>query len=198
MRKNNIEIVLASESKRRIELLKSLGVDFKIAKHSHSEEHNEIKDPEKFVLLCSYEKAKSVEKKENQLIVGSDTIVFIDKTIIGKPIDKKDGLKMMRMLSGRKHSVYTGITLFYRNKILSDFAKTDVYFRKISEKELKWYIENASYLDKAGAYAVQEEASMFIEKIEGDFFNVVGFPIFLFSRMFKQITSMDLFEFIKK
>ncbi len=198
MRKNNIEIVLASESKRRIELLKSLGVDFKISKHSHSEEHNEIKDPRKFVLLCSYEKAKSVEKSENQLVIGADTIVFIDRKIIGKPTDRNDGLKMMRMLSGRKHSVYTGITLFYKNKILSDFAKTDVYFKKISDKELKWYINNASYLDKAGGYAVQEEASMFIEKIEGDFFNIVGFPIFLFTKMFKQITSIDLFEFIRK
>ncbi|MEO0238233.1 MAG: nucleoside triphosphate pyrophosphatase [candidate division WOR-3 bacterium] len=193
-----MEIVLASESKRRIELLKSLGVDFKISNHSHSEEHNEIRDPRKFVLLCSYEKAKSVEKSENQLVIGADTIVFIDRKIIGKPTDRNDGLKMMRMLSGRKHSVYTGITLFYKNKILSDFAKTDVYFKKISDKELKWYINNASYLDKAGGYAVQEEASMFIEKIEGDFFNVVGFPIFLFTKMFKQITSIDLFEFIRK
>lgn len=198
MRKNKIEIVLASESKRRIELLKSLGVDFKISKHSHSEEHNEIKDPREFVLLCSYEKARSVVKKEEQLIIGADTIVFIDRKIIGKPVDRKDGLKMMKMLSGKKHSVYTGITLIYKNKFLSDHAKTDVYFRKISDKELKWYIENASYLDKAGGYAVQEEASMFIERIEGDFFNVVGFPIFLFSKMFRQITSRELFEFIKK
>ncbi|MEO0304017.1 MAG: Maf family protein, partial [candidate division WOR-3 bacterium] len=91
MRKNNIEIVLASESKRRIELLKSLGVDFKISNHSHSEEHNEIKDPRKFVLLCSYEKAKSVEKSENQLVIGADTIVFIDRKIIGKPTDRNDG-----------------------------------------------------------------------------------------------------------
>lgn len=198
MKKNKIEIVLGSESKRRIELLKSIGVDFIVAKHSHSEEHIEIKDPRKFVLLCSYEKAKSVLKKENQLVIGADTIVFIDGKIIGKPKDRKDGLKMMKMLSGKKHSVYTGITLLFKNKVISNYARTDVYFRKITERELKWYIQNASYIDKAGAYAVQEEASMFVEKIDGDFFNVVGFPIFLFSKMFKEITSKDIFEYIIK
>ncbi len=198
MKKNNIEIVLASESQRRIELLKSLGVEFKIVKHSHSENHPEVKDPVDFVILCSYEKAKSVLKNENQLLISADTIVYVDRKIVGKPLDKRDGYRIMKMLSGKKHSVYTGITLTYKDKVLSDYTKTEVFFRKIFDKELKWYLENASFLDKAGGYAVQEEASIFIERIDGDFFNVVGFPIFLFSKMFKKITKMDIFEFIKK
>lgn len=198
MKKNNIEIVLASESKRRIELLKSLGVQFKTVKHSHSENHTEVKEPTDFVLLCSYEKSKSVLKNDNQLVIGADTIVYLDGKIIGKPSDKKDGCRMLNMLSGKKHSVYTGLTLIYKNRILSDYAKTEVFFRKISNRELKWYLDNASFLDKAGGYAVQDEASIFIEKIDGDFFNVVGFPIFLFSKMFKKITKMDIFEFIRK
>lgn len=198
MKKNNIEIVLASESKRRIELLKSLGVEFKTVKHSHSENHPEVKDPVDFVILCSYEKAKSVLKNDNQLLISADTIVYVDGKIVGKPLDKRDGYRMLKMLSGKRHSVYTGITLIYKDKILSDYTKTDVFFRKIFEKELKWYLKNASFLDKAGGYAVQEEASIFIERIDGDFFNVVGFPIFLFSKMFKKITKMDIFEFVRK
>lgn len=196
-KKNDIRIILASGSERRIQLLKKIGLKFKSVKHYHDENHFDLKEPVEFVLTCSKSKALSVKRKKNDLVVGADTIVYLGNEIIGKPKDKKDAIAILKKLSGKKHLVYTGLTLVYKDRIVSDYSKTLVFFKKISLKELKWYLEKASYLDKAGAYAVQDEASIFIKRIDGDFFNVVGFPISLFVRLFERITSKEFVNFLK-
>jgi len=196
-KKNDIRIVLASSSERRIQLLKKIGLEFKIVKHYHDESHFDFKKPVEFVLTCSKSKALSIKRKKNDLVIGADTIVYLGKEIIGKPRDRSDAISILKKLSGKKHLVYTGLTLVYKDRIVSGYSKTLVFLKKFSLKELEWYLEKASYLDKAGAYAVQDEASIFIKRIDGDFFNVVGFPIRLFVRLFKKITSEDIVNFLK-
>ena len=191
-----MKIILASESPRRIEMMKDMGLEFSVRKHSHSENHLHVKSPSSFVRVCSRHKAESAFINDSELLIGADTIVYIEGRIIGKPDSKKSAKKMIRLLSGKKHSVYTGLTIKYRGKTVSGVEKTNVFFKTIGETEIDLYLNKASYMDKAGAYAVQEEASLFIEKISGDFFNVVGFPVMLFSKLFEKATGEKLYKAI--
>ncbi|MDD3803665.1 MAG: Maf family protein [bacterium] len=198
MKKNKYSIILASESPRRIEILKGMGLTFSIRKHSHTEEHLNIASPVSFVKECSLQKARSAVKSDREIVIGADTIVYLDGEIIGKPSSKTDAKKMLMKLSGKKHAVFTGLALITGEKTVTGVQKTDVCFREISLKEIESYLNVAEYMDKAGAYAVQEEASLFIEKIEGDFFNVVGFPVLLFSKLFEAAAGVELYKTIWK
>ena len=191
-----MKIILASESLRRIEMLTEMGLKFEVRKHRHTEEHFDVKSPFSFVKLCSKHKAESAVSKKDELIIGADTIVYIDKKIIGKPVSRISAKRMITLLSGKKHTVYTGLTLIYKGEIFSGVQKTDVFFRRVKSNEIDSYLDRAEYMDKAGAYAVQEEASLFIEKISGDFFNVIGFPLILFSDLFEKATGEALYKTI--
>jgi len=192
-----MNIILASKSKRRIEIMKSLGFVFEIAEHMHDEETDLHLSAEEYVKECSLKKAMSVEFRNiDDLVIGADTVVCIEGEIIGKPKDKEDARRMLMKMSGRTHQVLTGMTLIKNDRKISGVEKTDVTFKKLDKDEISWYLDRADYMDKAGAYAIQEEASFFIERIDGDYFNVVGFPVYRFSILYMEAVKEQYYHII--
>jgi septum formation protein len=176
-------IILASQSPRRRELIKYITTDF-VAKSSDVDETlpNEI-SPSDAVLYLSKIKAEPF-KNEEDIVIGADTVVAIDGKILGKPCDKSDAKNMLKMLSGKEHSVFTGVTIIKNCKEKSFFVETKVKFYQLSENDINNYISTNEPMDKAGAYAIQGFGSLLVEKINGDYFNVVGLPI---SRLHKEL-----------
>ncbi len=191
------KIVLASKSPRRSELLKNIGIDFSVIVTDADESIISTDlEPRLYVRELSLLKSTSAAKliKDKCYIIGADTIVVSDGEILGKPTDKEDAFKMLFRLSGKMHSVYTGITITNTKDMfsVSECEKTDVYFRSLSEEEINYYIDNYSVLDKAGAYGIQEFAGRFVEKIDGDYFNIVGLPVCRLCTMFKKEFGEEL------
>jgi len=175
------KIILASKSPRRKQLLKSIKLKFEVVVSDFNEDLIVEKNPKKLVEKISKQKAKTVAKKhKNAIIIAADTTVVLDGGIIGKPGSKKDAIEILKKLSNRSHEVITGFTVLdsKTKKIVTKSVVSKVYFKKLTEKEILAYIKTGEPMDKAGAYGVQDRAGAFIEKIEGDFFNVVGLPIF--------------------
>ena len=133
------------------------------------------------------EKAEAVALNySNKIVLGADTTVVIDDQIIGKPVDIDDARKMIKMLSGREHEVLTGVALVKGDVTKVGLQSTDVKFNKMNDEEIEYLVQHGEPLDKAGAYAVQAQAALFIEKIEGDYWNVVGLPINLVYRLMRE------------
>jgi septum formation protein len=176
------EIVLASGSPRRSEILTSVGWAFIKDVADVDETEREGESPEDYVQRLSLEKATSVaERNEGRIVLGADTTVVIGGCIIGKPIDSDDATRMLRLLSGSEHEVLTGVSLVRSAggeiTSLTDIQRTRVTFRTLSDNEIEFLVRYGEPLDKAGAYAVQAQAALFIEGIEGDYWNVVGLPV---------------------
>ena len=176
------QIVLASQSPRRRELLEQLGLEFTI-QPSTVEEKVTSEDPMEVVRELSRQKAQDVadqmEKEHpghDMVVLGADTIVVYKGRILGKPADRDDAEKMLHMLQGNTHSVYTGVTLIGKGKSVTFAEETKVKMYPVSHEEITWYIETKEPDDKAGSYAVQGLGARFIQKIEGDYNNVVGLP----------------------
>jgi len=183
-----MKIVLASGSPRRLELLKMMGVkEFTVIADSSEEIITPRLSPEEQVNKLSLKKAKNVSAlcNKDDLIIAADTLVYLGSEPLGKPESQSDAEKMLQKLSGQKHSVYTGVTLLKGNKQVSEAERTDVYFREISIDEIKAYVKTGEPMDKAGSYAAQGGAAVFIKRIEGDFFNVMGLPLCRLSLMLK-------------
>jgi len=177
---NAKNIVLASQSPRRAKLLKLLGLDFKICPSHVDEDSIDIKDPVKHVMELSRAKAKEVaDSLELGLVIGADTIVVLDEEILGKPADKKEAAEMLSRLSGRTHQVYTGFTIVENpgGNTMFDYEVTNVHFRELNDWEIQGYINTKSPYDKAGAYGIQDQSAVFADRIDGCFYNVVGFPV---------------------
>ena len=177
---SNYNIILASKSPRRQELLKSLNLDFEI----RTKEIEEIFPPalyrEEIPVFLSNLKAKAFEKEigEKDLIITSDTIVWSENKQLGKPKDAAEAKEMLQSLAGKQHQVITAVTLFTVAKTKTFFESTNVFFKYLSEEEIDFYIQNYKPFDKAGSYGIQEWIGFAgIEKIEGDYFNVVGLPM---------------------
>ena len=119
----------------------------------------------------------------NSLILAADTVVVLDGKVLGKPRDEEDAFHMLRALSGKKHTVYTGMALRQGERSMTDHASADVWFRELTDGEIRAYIATGSPLDKAGAYGAQDMAALFVERIEGEFYTVVGLPICRLGRM---------------
>jgi len=172
------QIVLASSSPRRKELLEKAGIKFKVI-GSKIKEYLDIKlEPHKLVEKLSLEKAKAVQNKfKDAIIISADTLVVCEGKIFGKPTDEKDAEKMLEYLSGKTHYIITGFTIIKGRKIITKSEKTKVTMREISKKEIESYLKTGEPFDKAGAYAIQGRAKKFIEKVEGDLFNAIGLPI---------------------
>lgn len=176
----NKEIILASQSPRRKELLEQAGVTFDILPSTIDESNIKEKNPEKLVKTLSYLKAVDVAQSfPDQWVLGADTIVYLDKSILEKPDSQTHAVNMLKSLSNQKHKVFTGFTLLClnRNKTITDIVETDVFFKKLTDEEIAWYISTNEYSDKAGAYAIQGKGAFFIKKIHGSYTNVVGLPI---------------------
>jgi septum formation protein len=181
--------ILASASRRRQDLLASLGISPGILIPSIDESVGIGESVDEFIRRICLEKVKNIYQDEfkDSLIISSDTIVYLDNQIIGKPQNREEAENILGILSSRTHQVITGINLRYNNRDLCKIAKTGVSFDPLSRSEIRFYLDSEDYLDKAGAYAIQGLASTFINKIEGCYFNVMGFSLNLFYKMLKEM-----------
>lgn len=175
-------IVLASSSPRRLELLKRITENFIVIPSNFDEDTIKFQgDFGKYVVELSENKALSVFSKiaEPSIIIGSDTIVAIEGEVLGKPKDRDDAIRMLKKLSGKIHYVYTGVTVLntVSNKTVKDFVKTSVKFSKLDDAQICKYVDSGEPYGKAGAYAIQGYAGVFVEEIHGCFFNIVGLPL---------------------
>jgi septum formation protein len=181
MLKTKLPIYLASQSPRRKILLKQIGIKFKSFSVDLDEIIYENENPIKVVKRLSKEKLELAEQIKNDgIIITADTIVVLDKQIIGKPKNKKNAKSILRKLSGNTHFVYTGFSIknCKTNKTITTYEKTSVTFRNISTKEIGDYVAYGSPLDKAGAYGIQDDyGAVFVSKINGCYYNVVGLPL---------------------
>lgn len=184
-----MRIILASSSPRRKELLRLIGLAPEILVPNMDEQMQPGESITDFMRRVTHQKAKMIYRDDfyDIPIIGADTIVALGQTIMGKPMDRQDAFNMLKKLANNVHEVVTGIAILYRGKTHFDLAVTKVYLTDISDAEIDFYLESGDYRDKAGAYGIQGKASVFIEKIEGCYFNVVGFPLHLFYKMLKKI-----------
>lgn len=180
MIKTDQTIYLASKSPRRRKLLKQINLTFKVLSVDTPEEFKKGEKPVDAVKRIANEKMTEAKKKVNGIIITADTIVVIDNEILGKPVDKKDAVRLLKKLSGKTHLVYTGYSLLNSKtgKSITSYEKTAVTFRDLGKKEIDEYVEAGSPMDKAGAYGIQDDyGAVFIEKINGCYYNVVGLPL---------------------
>ncbi|GAB6109603.1 Maf family protein [Fusibacter bizertensis] len=191
-----MRIILASASPRRVELLKQFKIEFDTIPSDIHEiiRHNE--KPKQAVMSLAFEKALQVSKKAPEaLVIASDTVVFFDE-ILGKPNDYNEAFNMLKKLSGRTHEVYTGIALLNDNSNLKiiDYEVTQVTFNKLSDDDIKDYLLTGEAFDKAGAYGIQGFGALLVNKIEGDYFNVMGLPLSKLNVLLKGYFQIDLMK----
>jgi len=182
------KLVLASGSPRRAEILTAVGWEFEKVVPDVDESVLEGESPEDYVQRLARVKAEAVSAAigEDRCILAADTTVVIDGQILGKPEDLDDARRMLRTLSGTRHEVLTGVAVLYNRDVEVALQRTGVRFSPMSDAEIEFLVSEGSPLDKAGAYAVQAQAALFIEGIEGDYWNVVGLPISLVYRLMKK------------
>jgi septum formation protein len=188
--------ILASVSPRRQELLRSVGMKFKIIPAHVNEEYLDGESPRQHVLRLSRNKAMAIaQKNPDAWVLGADTIVVIDDLILGKPKNKKQAREMLERLSDREHNVFTGFTLahvatkVYKTKVI----QSAVRFKKISPEEMEWYVSCDEPYDKAGGYAVQGKGSSFIKSIRGSYTNVIGLPL---CEVLEELKNLKALNFI--
>ncbi|WP_047395095.1 nucleoside triphosphate pyrophosphatase [Cetobacterium sp. ZOR0034] len=172
-------MILASKSPRRKEILNQLGFQLEI-KTKDIEEVSEKENVVDQIKDISWKKVIAVaEENRDEYVVGADTVVEIDGIILGKPRTEEEAKNMLRSLSGRDHRVITAYSIvnLAKNIDITNAVESRVYFKSISEEEIKWYVESREPMDKAGAYGIQGLGSIFVDKIDGDFFAIMGFPI---------------------
>lgn len=182
-------IVLASGSPRRRELLERIGVtDFTVRVPEVEESFPEGLTPQQVVSYISREKAEAAVRLcgRSDIVITADTMVFLDDKRLGKPRDEAHALEMLTALQGRRHTVCTGVSVCQGNRCLTETESTDVFFRPATEAELRRYIATGEPMDKAGAYGVQGRGALLVERLEGDFFNVMGLPVLRLARMLEK------------
>ena len=185
-----MRVVLASGSPRRRELLGMIGIeDFIVISAGGEEDVEPGLPPEQTVVGIALQKAINVSRfcGRDDIIIAADTLVYLDGRPLGKPADRQDAAKMLRELSGRRHTVFTGVALLKGDVRVTDAVRTEVYFREISDSEISAYVESGEPMDKAGAYGAQGLGSVFVERIEGEFFNVMGLPLCRLSTMLREL-----------
>jgi len=186
------KIILASKSKQRKELLKIIGLDFKIEKSDYIEDMTEKIPAQKLVQKLALGKAQDIAKKyKNAIIIGADTFVILEKEFLGKPHTPQKAKEMLKKISGKKHQLITGIAIIdtKKNKTFTDCEITEVWFKKLSDKEIAKYIKTGEPLDKAGGYAIQKLGCLFIEKIKGNYTNAVGLPM---NKVYEHLLKLDV------
>lgn len=185
----NEKIVLASQSPRRKELMSLIATDVVIRPADCDETLPEKISPREAVEYLS--KIKNDASREvaqsDEIVISADTVVAVDDIILGKPVDKEDARYMINLLQGRVHSVYTGVTVSTGEKSVTFSEKTDVEFNPMTAEEIEEYISSPEPYDKAGSYAVQGKACVYIKGLNGDYFNVVGLPV---SRLYKELLKL--------
>jgi septum formation protein len=196
-----MRVVLASKSPRRREILEMLGVKFEIIS-ADADESSDIRDPEALVRELALRKGRATrellrargEWNEDTLIIASDTVVAAAGRILGKPRDHADATDMLRLLANSTHRVISGVALLCGEREVADFDATAVHFAPMTEQEIAWYVQSGEPNDKAGAYAVQGLASLWIRGLDGDYFNVVGLPVYRLNTLCKGFLGKALNE----
>jgi septum formation protein len=174
------KIILASASPRRAELLRQLGLPFTVIVSGMAEDEKQETEPCRLAERLALDKARTVAGQVDAgLIIGADTIVCIDNQVLGKPQDRSEAVEMLQLLSGRTHHVLTGLALIERpgDRILTHVESTQVVMRKLSTPEINWYVDSGEPYDKAGGYGIQGKAAVFVDRLDGCYFNVVGLPL---------------------
>ena len=184
-----MSIILASQSPRRRQLLEQIGLDHFIVRPARGEEvMDPALSPAQLVEELSRQKAREVAGASDpgDLVIAADTVVAIDGRVLGKPHDREEACAMLSALSGREHTVYTGVTVCRDDRMLTQHEATQVRFRSLSPREIQAYVDSGEPMDKAGAYGVQELGALLVEGIRGDYFNVVGLPLCRLGQMLSQ------------
>ena len=183
-----MNLILASNSPRRKEILEKFGFTFTVIKSDYEEKEN-ISDPQLLVKTFAFNKAKSVfdslEEKDEAVVLGADTVVVFDGKILGKPKDKKDAENMLKSLSGKTHSVFTGYAVIEKEKTFSGVCETKVTFNDLSDSFIRDYVATGSPMDKAGAYGIQDGS--LVKDYVGSYYNVIGLPIEDISPILKEL-----------
>lgn len=188
-----MEIILASQSPRRKELLGLFPFSFMIRVADIDEGMNPLLPPQQEVARVSRLKALAVSRQEDDLVIAADTIVVCDGQVLGKPIDAEDAYRMLRMLSGRSHQVMTGLTVLRGDQEVVTTEITTISFRELTDREIRRYIASGEPMDKAGSYGIQGGAALFAQQISGDYFNVVGLPVCRLGQILQKIAP-DVME----
>jgi len=182
-------IILASASPRRVELLEKIGLKFEVEPSNYEEDMHSELEPHEFARKISLEKAEAVASKhKNAIVIAADTIIVFGSKILGKPHTENEARKMLETINGKSHSVITGFSIIDtgKNKTLSKSVETKIHVRKLTLAEIDAYVRSKEPLDKAGAYAIQGLGAVIVEKIEGDYFNVVGLPLSALTEALKE------------
>ena len=185
------ELILASQSPRRRELLAVAGFRFSVRAKSVEEVRGAGEDPVTYVRRLARAKAEAAWERPGEIVLGADTTVVIDDHVLEKPANAADASAMLRLLSGRDHTVITGICLLHDHGVIVDHSSTQVRFAPLTDSEIADYVASGEPMDKAGAYAIQGLASKFVEKVDGCYFNVMGLPLSLVYRYWKELTAPE-------
>ena len=187
------EIILASGSPRRRRLLSGLNIGFKTVAPDVDETYDEGLSPQEIAKRISLKKANEVHKQYPlSAVIAADTIVVIEGEILGKPGDKAEAASMLGNLSGSWHEVHTGICILHDGTITQFCETTRVHFKELDRDFINWYVGTGEPMDKAGAYGIQGYGAMLVDRIEGDFYNVMGFPV---SRIMGELERLDIYKF---
>ena len=182
-----MQLILASASPRRKELLGLFHVPFTIRVADIDETMDNTKSPFDEVARVSRLKALAVERQEDDIVIAADTIVVCDSRVLGKPKNEAEAVSMLRLLSGRDHQVMTGCTVLRGNRAETFTEVTDLHFRELSRKEIENYVASGEPMDKAGSYGIQGGAALFCERMAGDYYNVMGLPVCRLGQVLKQV-----------
>ena len=196
MIKSDFPIILASKSPRRKKLLEQINLKFEVFDSGFDEDSIVFSEPENYCQILALSKAKNVaEKLQNpSVVIGADTIVVLDNEILNKPIDEQNAYDMLKKLSGKTHTVYTGLAFVFSGKMNAKtcYQKTEVTFRVLEDDEINEYIKSGSPLDKAGAYGIQDDyGAVFVNHIVGCYYNIVGLPLELFYTKLNEFLSHE-------
>ena len=182
-----MSIILASQSPRRKALLGLFGLPFTVRVADIDETMDPAKPPYDEVARVSRLKALAIRREENDIVIAADTIVVCNGQVLGKPVDEADARRMLKLLSGRDHQVMTGMTVLQGSRQFVTTEVTDIHFRALSDQEIDRYIATKEPMDKAGSYGIQGGAALFVEKLVGDYYNVMGLPVCRLSQILKQL-----------
>lgn len=192
-----MNIILASGSPRRKEILENTNLQFSVITSDIDERIFENEEPIQLVLRLAFEKCMSVaQNNPSDLVIGADTIVVLDNEILGKPKNEEEAFNTLSKLSNREHQVITGMSIvnLENEKKIVDYATSNVKFKKLTDQDIKDYISTKECLDKAGSYGIQGYGALLVEEIKGDYFNIVGLPISKLSDILKINFNINLFK----
>ena len=189
-----MNVILASQSPRRKALMELFSFPFTVRISHGDETMDSRQDPALQVAKVSRNKAEAVDHQWQDVVIAADTIVVCEGKILGKPKDAEDACRMLRLLSGKKHQVMTGLTVLYQDQTEVLTEITDIYFRTLTQEEIQSYVRTGEPMDKAGAYAIQGGGALFAEKIVGDYHNVVGLPVCRLGQVLRKLVPQLMEE----